>query len=70
MMTLLRSALALLLLGAAPAVAGGLVFDLPRLTWPIEAPVAPAGTPVGTSDGVTRGCVDQTTPTPGCRQDK
>jgi hypothetical protein len=43
-----------LFLISAPAFAGGFTMDLPRLTWPTEAP-APA---------TTRSCVTATTPAP------
>ena len=49
-----RSLLALtLILGAAPAIAGGFSFDLPNLTWPTEGSVTVS----------TAGC-DQAVPTP------
>ncbi|MCB2109380.1 MAG: hypothetical protein H6895_04360 [Defluviimonas sp.] len=46
-MNLLKSTLvaAVISLGTAPAMAGGIVFDFPTLTWPKPAPE------------VTRGCI-------------
>ncbi|MFN3969919.1 MAG: hypothetical protein ACK4GO_01020 [Gemmobacter sp.] len=58
-MTTIRLALAALSLSALPAMAGSLVFDLPRLDFGTPAPV-------------TQGCASPATPGPamGCRTGK
>lgn len=51
-MKALAASLTALFLISAPAFAGGLTMDLPRLTWPTDAPAT------------TRSCVTTTTPAP------